>query len=217
MLSDIAMLSLGADLKRKERISARLGDILSNLYLASATLKRYNDEGRKTADLPFVQYAVEDCLHNMQHAIDELISNFPNKIISKFLRAIIFPLGTWLNKPSDEIAQKVAQLLQTPCASRSRLGHGQYLTRDGHNIFGRLEQVLEDIINCEPIHEKICRALNQKLPFYHLNKVAEIGITNNIISTAEAELLTNTEVGRQWVIAVDDFDSEELTASYTAI
>ena len=213
MLSDIAMLSLGADLKRKERISARLGDMLSNLYLASATLKRFNDEGRKTADLPFVQYAVEDCLYNMQHAIDELINNFPNKIVARVLRSVIFPLGTWLSKPSDELAHKVSQLLQTPCASRSRLGQGQYLTRDGNNIFGKLEQTLEDIINCEPIFDKVCEAINEKLPFYHLNKVADIGLSKNIISVAEADLLLSAEAGRQWVIAVDDFDSHALMAS----
>lgn len=212
MLSDIAMLVLGADLKRKERISARLGDVLSQLYLASATLKRYNDEGRKSVDLPFVQYAVEECLYNMQHAIDELISNFPNKVVAKILRVIIFPLGTWLKEPSDETAQKVAKLLQTPCASRTRLGQGQYLTRDGNNIFGKLEQILEDIIACEPIHEKVCRALNKKLPFYQLNKVAELGLAESIISEAEAELLTTAEAGRQWTIAVDDFDSKELAA-----
>ena len=216
MLSDIAMLSLGADLKRKERISARLGDILSNLYLASATLKRYNDEGRNTADLPFVQFAVENCLYDMQHAIDELISNFPNRVVAKLLRVIIFPLGTWLSKPSDELAHKVAQLLQSPNPSRTRLGQGQYLTRDGRNIFGRLEQVLEDILACEPIYDKVCSALNKKLPFYRLNEVAELGLSNNIISAAEAELLTNAEVGRKWVIDVDDFDSKALTASNPA-
>lgn len=213
MLSDIAMLTLGADLKRKERISARLGDILSNLYLASATLKRYHDEGRKSADLPLVQWAVEDCLYNMQHAIDELISNFPNKVVAAFLRVIIFPLGTWLSKPSDEVSHNVAQLLQTPCASRTRLGQGQYLTRDGSNIFGKLEQALEDIINCEPIFDKVCRSLDKKLPFYQLNKVAELGLSESIISKAEAELLITAEAGRQWVIAVDDFDSKDLTAT----
>jgi len=216
MLSDISMLSLGADLKRKERISARLGDVLSQLYLASATLKRYNDEGRNTADFPLVQWAVEDCLYNIQHAIDELISNFPNKIVGKVLRVVIFPLGTWLKKPNDEISHKVAQLLQTPGSARTRLGQGQYLTRDGCNIFGRLEQVLEDIINCEPIYEKVCRELNKKLPFYHLDKVAELGLTNNIISKVEAELLTTAEIGRQWVIAVDDFDNKDMTASSSA-
>jgi acyl-CoA dehydrogenase len=212
MLSDISMVSLGADLKRKERISARLGDVLSQLYLAAATLKRYNDEGRNSADLPLVQWAVEDCLYNIQHAIDELIRNFPNKIMAKTLRIIIFPLGTWLNKPNDKIAHKIAQLLQTPCSARTRLGQGQYLTRDGNNIFGRLEQVLEDIINCEPIYERVCRELNTKLPFYHLDKVAELGLTHNIISKVEAELLSTAEVGRQWVIAVDDFDGKAMTA-----
>jgi len=212
MLSDIAMLSLGADLKRKERISARLGDVLSQLYLASATLKRYNDDGRKSTDLPLVQWAVEDCLYNCQHAIDELISNFPNRVIAKLLRVIIFPLGTWLSKPSDETAHKVAQILQTPSVARTRLGQGQYLTRDGNNIFGRLEQSLEDIVNCEPIFDKICSALNKKLPFYHLDKLAETSLSEHIISKSEAALLVTAEKGRQWVIAVDDFDSDELTA-----
>ncbi len=215
MLSDISMVALGADLKRKERISARLGDVLSQLYLAAATLKRYNDEGRNTADLPLLQWAVEDCLYNIQHAIDELISNFPNKIIAKTLRIIVFPLGTWLSKPSDEIAHKVAQLLQTPCSARTRLGQGQYLTRDGSNIFGKLEQALEDIISCEPIYERVCRELNTKLPFYQLDKVAELGLSQNIISKVEADLLSNAELSRQWVIAVDDFDSKAMTAYHS--
>jgi len=211
MLSDIAMLSLGADLKRKERISARLGDILSHLYLASATLKRYNDEGRKVDDLPFLQFAIEDCLYNIQHAIDELIFNFPNKAVGNLLRVIIFPLGTWLSKPSDETAHKVARLLQAPSSSRTRLGQGQYLTRDGNNIFGRLEQTLEDIINSEPIHDKICKASKKKYPFTQLDILAKQALSESIITQAEADLLITAEKGRKWVIAVDDFDSKELT------
>lgn len=211
MLSDIAMLSLGADLKRKERISARLGDLLSNLYLASATLKRYHDEGRKTEDLPLVKFAVEDCLYNMQHATEELLSNFPNKVIAKLLRAIIFPLGTWLTRPSDDTAHQVAQLLQKPCSARTRLGQGQYLTRDNNNIFGRLEQVLEDIVHCETIFDKICTSLEKKMPFAQLDQLAELALSKDIISTAEADLLKSAEQGRQWVIAVDDFDNKDLS------
>ncbi|MBU2870458.1 acyl-CoA dehydrogenase FadE [Colwellia sp. E2M01] len=212
MMSDIAMITLGADLKRKERISARLGDVLSNLYLASATLKRYDDEGRKIDDFPVVQFALEDCLYNMQHAIDELIYNFPNKTIATVLRAIIFPLGTWLSKPSDETAHKVARLLQKPCPTRTRLGQGQYLTRDGKNIFGRLEQTLEDIINCEPVYDKVCKLLGKKFPFYQLDLLAEKALAEKIISSAEAELLITAEKGRKWVISVDDFDSTSLSA-----
>ena len=164
MLSDIAMLTLGGDLKRRERISARLGDILSFLYLASATLKRYNDEGRQSADLPFVQWALEDSLYNIQQAISELISNFPNKIVAKMLTAIILPLGCNLKKPSDTTDHKVAKLMQYHNESRTRLGQGQYLTREPENVLGQLEQTLEDIISCEPIFDKICHELGES---YH--------------------------------------------------
>jgi len=212
MLSDIAMLTLGGDLKRRERISARLGDILSFLYLASATLKRYNDEGRQSADLPFVQWALEDSLYNIQQAISELISNFPNKIVAKMLTAIILPLGCNLKKPSDATDHKVAKLMQYHNESRTRLGQGQYLTREPENVLGQLEQTLEDIITCEPIFDKICRELGEKLPFYNLDIVAEKGLSANIISQEEADLLIATEIKRKITINVDDFDSDYLKA-----
>ena len=210
MLSDIAMLALGADLKRKERISARLGDVLSHLYLASACLKRFNDEGRQQDDLPLLQWSVENSLYQCQEALDAILNNFPNKWLAYTLRVIIFPLGTWLTKPSDSLDHKVAQLLQTPSTARSRLGHGQYLTRDSDNMFGLLEQALEDIIACEPIFTKICIAIDKKLPFYDLDKVAELGVVANAISEQEAELLIKTEQARKAIIAVDDFDANEL-------
>jgi acyl-CoA dehydrogenase len=212
MLSDIAMLTLGGDLKRRERISARLGDILSYLYLASATLKRYNDEGRQSADLPFLQWALEDSLYSIQQAINELISNFPNKLVASALRVIILPLGCNLKKPSDVTDHKVAKLLQYPNDSRSRLGQGQYLTREPENMLGQLEQTLEDIIACEPIFDKICRELGERLPFYNLDIVAEKGLSANIINQQEADLLTATEIARKAVINVDDFDSDYLKA-----
>ena len=115
-LSDIAMACLGGDLKRKERISARLGDILSHLYMASATLKRYNDEGRIADDAPLMQWAVEDSLFKIQEAIDELIANFPNKFVAGFLRLTILPFGAKLKRPSDRLDHKVARILQTPSA-----------------------------------------------------------------------------------------------------
>jgi acyl-CoA dehydrogenase len=213
MLSDIAMLALGADLKRKERVSARLGDVLSHLYLASACLKRFNDEGRKKSDLPLLKWAVEDSLFSIQQAIDELLNNFPNRWLAGSLRLIIFPLGTWLTRPSDNLDHQIATLLQTPCDVRTRLGKDQYLTRDDCNIFGLLEQTLENIIASEPIFEKICIKLDKKLPFYQLDKVAELGLAANAISEAEATLLIKTEEGRKAIISVDDFDNNELISN----
>jgi acyl-CoA dehydrogenase len=212
MLSDISMLTLGGDLKRKERISARLGDVLSHLYLSSATLKRYNDEGRQQDDLPLVQWALEDSLYETQQAIDALISNFPNKIVALFLRAMIFPVGKWLKKPSDITDHKVAQILQTPSKARERLGQGQYLSRDPENVLGQLEQTLDDIIACEPIFKKVCKAIGEDLPFYALDEVAKKGLAVNAINAVEAELLCKAELGRKVAINVDDFDSDELRA-----
>ncbi len=213
MLSDMAMLALGADLKRKERVSARLGDILSHLYLASACLKRFNDEGRKQADLPLLQWTVEDSLFSIQQAILGLLDNFPNKWLARSLRLIIFPLGACLTKPSDHLDHQIAKLLQTPCEARTRLGKDQYLTRDGKNVFGILEETLEDIIACEPIFAKVCTALNKNFPFYHLDKIAELGLANNVISDAEAKILIKAEQGRSAVIAVDDFNPSELVCN----
>ncbi|MFT5295579.1 MAG: acyl-CoA dehydrogenase [Colwellia sp.] len=216
MLSDISMLTLGGDLKRKERISARLGDVLSHLYLSSACLKRYNDEGRQIEDFPLLQWALEDSLYETQQAIDALISNFPNRIVAIFLRSMVFPVGTWLKKPSDLTDQKVAKILQTPSKTRDRLGQGQYLTREPENILGQLEQTLDDVIACEPIYKKVCKAIDADLPFYHLDEVARQGLEANAINESEAELLCKTELGRKAAIDVDDFDPKELCAQ-TAI
>ncbi|XQW86378.1 acyl-CoA dehydrogenase FadE [Thalassotalea piscium] len=213
MLSDIAMLVLGGDLKRRERISARLGDILSYLYLTSATLKRFNDEGRQSSELPLVKWAAEDSLYRTQQAIEELINNFPNKIVAGVLRLVIFPLGTWLQKPSDALDHTVSKILQTPGPARTALGHGQYLTRDTDNLMGQLEQTLDDILACEPIFDKICKGVGEKLPFYRLGEVADRGLAANIITEAEAELLRKTEIERLAVINVDDFDNSELISA----
>ena len=212
MFSDIAMAVLGGDLKRRERISARLGDVLSYLYLASATLKRYNDEGRKLEDFPLVQWAVEDSLYKAQEALKELIHNFPNKAVAIALETFIFPFGTWLKKPSDITDHKVARILQTPSETRDRIGQGQYLTPDPENLMGTLEKTLTDILKCEPIFDKVCKGLDQKLPFTQLNLVAQKGLEAQLITEEEAELLSNTEIARKAAIDVDDFDPMDLPA-----
>jgi len=212
MLSDVSMMTLGGDLKRRERISARLGDVLSYLYLATATLKRFNDEGRQVEDFPLVQWAVEDCLFKIQEAMNDLITNFPIKSTKWFLRCIIFPLGTWLQKPSDITEQKVANILQTPSETRTRLGKWQFIKREASNPLGQLEQTLEDIIACEPIYNKICKELGKYVPFYKLDLLAEEALAENIITQEEADLLCKAEKGRKAAIDVDDFASEQLSA-----
>ncbi|MBW3530141.1 acyl-CoA dehydrogenase FadE [Shewanella sp. NKUCC06_TVS] len=209
LLSDLAMATLGGNLKRKERISARLGDLLSQLYLASATLKRYEDEGRQTDDLPLVQWAVEDALYKLQASLDDLLDNFPMGL-GGVLRVVMFPFGRPLKRPSDVLDHKVTKIMQTPCESRNRLGKGQFWTNSEHNAVGIQEQTLLDIIASEPLHDKVCKASGKRLPFMWLDKVAAEGKALGVLSDAEVQLLERAEIGRMKSINVDDFDPAEL-------
>jgi len=212
-LSDMAMGTLGGELKRKERVSARLGDVLSQLYLASSALKRYQDEGRQQADLPLLHWALQDAMFKAQEAIDELLRNFPNRWIGLALRAVVLPLGRDLNRPCDKLDQQVARLLQTPSETRSRLAKGQYLTREEGNPFGLLEQALDDVLAAEPLFEKVCKSDGIKRPFMALDKVADMGLAAGVLTQSEAELLRRAEVSRLRTINVDDFDPIDLVAN----
>lgn len=217
LMSDIAMATLGGDLKRRERISARLGDILSMLYLTSTVLKKYNDEGRQVQDLPLVQWACEDCLSKAQHALDELFDNFPNQVVGAVLKRIVFPWGRTLRRPSDQLDHKVARIMQTPCEARTRLGSHLYLTQEPNNQLGLVEKALADILAAEPLFDKVMHAANKRLPFYRLGEVATLGLELGVLSQAEAEKLRIAEAGRLHVINVDDFDPADLMADKTLV
>ncbi len=213
ILTDISMGVLGGSLKRRERLSARLGDVLSYLYLASATLKRYDEQGRNKEDLPFLHWALQDCLHKIDIAIDDFIRNFPSAPVGIVLRILVQPFGKLNDKPSDIIEHKIAHILQNPGSARDRLGHGQYMTRIEGSLFGDLEQTLENIVKVEPIFEKICTSLGKKMHMTGLDILADEALAANIISEQEAELMRETEAGRLRTINVDDFDPQELLAA----
>ena len=212
-LSDVAMGVLGGELKRRERISARLGDILSYLYLTSCVLKRFNDEGRKADDLPLMHWAMQDSLHKLEVALEELLDNFPSMIMGKALKLIIMPFGKKYKRPSDQLEHDIARLLQTPSEARSRLGAGQYLSRVPGSLMGDLEQTLENVLAAEPIYNKVCQAVKQYLPFTELGNVVDKGLELGVITEEQADLLRETEKGRLRTINVDDFDPSELVQS----
>ncbi|MGI5309340.1 acyl-CoA dehydrogenase FadE [Rheinheimera sp. WS51] len=212
LMSDVAMATLGGDLKRRERISARLGDVLSMLYLTSTVLKRYQDEGRRVEDLPLVQWACEDNMARAQLALNELFDNFPNRIVAAVLKRIVFPWGRTLRKPSDKVEHDVSRIMQTPSEARSRLGHHMYLKNEPLNLLGRMEQVLLDVLAAEPIFDKVSKASGKRLPFYRLDEVATLGLELGVITNTEAEVLRTAETGRLFAINVDDFEPEYLAA-----
>jgi len=210
LLSDVAMSVLGGSLKRRERISARLGDLLSQLYLASATLKRYEDEGRQEADLPLVLWGVQDALNQAEDAIDDLLRNFPNRLVAGALRLTIFPAGRHCRAPSDRLEHKLAKILQIPSATRTRLGRGQYLAPSEHNPAGQLEQALHDVMAAEPIHDRLCKQLKKNLPFTRLDELAKRALKEGWITDQEAAIFQRAEVSRLRSINVEEFEPDAL-------
>lgn len=216
LMSDISMAVFGGSLKRKERISARLGDVLSYLYLVSCTLKRYNDDGRKREDLPLVMWSCQEHLYRCQRALADLINNMPSAPLRGVLKVMLFPWGRPVRKPTDKLERTVSRLLQTPSDTRERLGQYIYLKDEPLNVIGRQEQALKDILEIEPLFDKVCKAEGKKLAFMQLDKIAEMGRESGALTDAEADKLAATEQQRLDVINVDDFDPADLLAGKAA-
>ncbi|MEF1291487.1 acyl-CoA dehydrogenase [Vibrio sp. M260118] len=193
--ADIAMATLGGDLKRKEMISARLGDVLAYLYMASAALKKYEDEGRQQQDLNFVHYAVQHCLHNGAKSLQEAFANYPHKAVGRLLKVIIFPLGNHFAKPSDDLTVKLAEALMTPGAQRERLTNLCYVGADENDSVGLMETAFLAMYDIKSLERKLMRAAKE-------GKVARKGLLSDRLAQAlEADVLTQDEVDQ--IIAAD--------------
>ena len=158
-LADVSMGTLGGALKRKEKLSARLGDILSLMYLCSATLRRYEAEGRQQADAPLMHWAIWDAMFKAQSAFEGVISNFPNRLIAAVMRRIVFPLGRPYVVPSDKLGHEVARILIEPSAARDRLTAGAYLSTAPDNPLAQIERALAASVIAEPVEAKLKAAV----------------------------------------------------------
>ena len=212
--ADVAMAALGGSLKRREKISGRLGDVLSQLYLCSATLKRFQDDGRPAEDLPLLDWALQDALYNIQQAFDGVIRNFPSALVRLLLRSLVFPRGRYLSPPSDHIGHQIATLLMKPGAARDRLTAGIYIPDDEQDAVGALEAALLSTLECEPLHSKIheARKAGQLNALEELLRIAEARDLG-LISPEQALQLERDYALRRKVIMVDDFTPEQLRAA----
>jgi acyl-CoA dehydrogenase len=217
-LADISMLAMGGALKRKEKISGRLGDVLSMLYLVSATLKRYEDQGRIKADLPLVRWAVRDALYRAQHAIDGILSNFPVKALATLLRWTIFPLGMPYRPPLDSRNHECARIALEPGEARERLTAGMFVPKDHEkDPTGILEAALLATIACEPIDEKLRKALKKgRMSPQPGADLGLLGKEKGIISADEYAQWSRKEALRKHVIKVDDFPRDFARAALAA-
>jgi len=206
LVADVALLVLGGRLKRKEKLSARLGDVLSLLYLCSAVLKRYEDEGGQRADLPLLHWSLQDALWRMQHAISGVLDNFPRKGWAWLLRRMVFPLGKTFSPPSDKLGWQVASLLLEPSATRDRLTAGIYIPVNEADPIGRLDIALQSVIAAEAIEAKIREAVKaERIAGKTTEESTAQAVREGIISAAEMEILAKAKALRREVIMVDDF------------
>ncbi len=216
LLADISMMTLGSDLKRKESISARLGDILSYLYLMSATLKHYNDQGNIPDDYPVIEYACDFCLNQIQTSISDVLDNFPNQPIAMLMRTIIFPFGKRFKKPSDHLSHQIAQLLTAPTNTRLRISAGAFTTPHHSNRLADIQDALVKTIAAEPI-EKSIRSSSRDLNGFTMMDKAQDALKKKIITLEQFDIYSVADEARRKVIAVDDFAMDDLMRINTTV
>ena len=207
LLTDSALLLLGGTLKRKEKLSGRLGDVLSYLYLASAILKRYEDQQCPKEDLPLLHWGCQYTLYEIQKAMDGLLQNMPNRPAAWAMRWFVFPLGQHFKAPSDKLGHEISTLLLSPSEARDRLTKGMYLPEDSTQSLGCIEDALVKVIKAEHIERRLREQLNDyKADYTGLEGMLAAGLEQSIITESEAELIREAELARNEVIRVDDFD-----------
>ncbi len=212
--TDVAMLSLGGYLKKKENLSARLGDVLSSMYLASMVLKHYENQGRHEADLPLVEHACRSLLYQAQEQLHSFLRNFPVRWLAAVMRFFIFPRGRTYSAPSDQLNPKIAELVMNPGEARERLCQFVYRTLEPTNHLGLVQQAMELAIAAEPIEKKIRVEGVKTGRVTALDLPGQIpqALAAGIISEAEAAQLREYDRKVMAIVNVDDFESHELAA-----
>lgn len=210
-LADFSMLVLGGELKRKEKLSARLGDMLSCLYMASAVLKRFLEEDEPQAELPLVEWSCQQLLHECEVAMQGVINNFPGRWARVMLHFILKPLGTRRSKPNDKLGHQVASLLISPNETRKRLTRLVYSEPVKNCPLGRLEEAFQKICAVEALEKKLMKAVKEG-KFSSLTTLEQIdeALDCGVLTLTEAQQLKEAELARQEVIKVDDFNDKEL-------
>src|SRR4030095_1569335 len=208
--SDVAMFVFGGALKRRERLSARLGDVLSQLYLASCVLKRYEDDGRPVEDLPLLHWSVRDALFRAEDAFYGFFENVPNRFVAWLLRGMIFPFlllyGREFLAPSDKLGSEAVGLMLTPGPARERRARGLYMPKRDEDALAVLEAAFHAVIAAEPVGAKIRAARDQGLlTGRYADEIVDEAHAKGVITEQEKAVMEKAKVLRRKAIMVDDF------------
>lgn len=205
-VADVALLLLGGELKRREKLSGRFADGLIHMYVCSAVLKHFEDTGRPADDVPLMEWAVKHCLYQVQMALDEILRNFPSKFVGIVIRwLVVFPLGRRYRYPNDRLGHHVARLLLEPSAARDRLTAGIYVDERPDDFTGCLEYALQMVLRVEPIEDRLRKEGHEQPPGMGWTDWTEQLLHDGAVDADEAQLLNEWRVALRRVIDVDDF------------
>ncbi len=211
LASDFAMLTLGGKLKQKELLSARLGDVLSSMYLASAVLKHFENQGRRATDLPLVEWSVRTLMYHAQEQLHSFLRNFPNRAVAFFLRCFIFPRGRTYSAPSDELGERIVDLVTHTGETRERLSEQAYTTIEPGNPIGLLQEALVLSEQVAGLEKRLRQARKEGLiRSEYLGHQIEEAVTAEVIDAQEAEVLRGFNDKVAAIMAVDDFAPDEI-------
>jgi acyl-CoA dehydrogenase len=215
-VADLTVVLLGgAGLRTRQKLTGRLADALSELYLLACILKRYEDDAAPADDRAIVAFAAQNCLHRLQEALRGTIDNFPIAWARQLMKAVVFPLGSPYRPAPDWLGHKIVSLVLQPGETRDRLTRYIYVSKDVSDPTGLLEATFEKAIRAEEAEKKLNRAIRRGVLRRHLG-IDWIGdaVTKGVITESEAGLLREIEALTARVIAVDDFDPDEVKPNY---
>ena len=213
LVTDAALGTLGGALKRREKITGRLADALAWLYLASAALKRFHDDGRPDGDLPVLEWSCTLALWRIEAAIGGVLDNLPNRWVAALLRPLVFPWGRRRRGPDDRLGAAVARSLLDGGRLRSRLTANVYLPGAHEDGLGRLEAALEKVVAARVPREKVLDAVRAgRLGRSPEETLAERAREAGVIDDAGRDRLAAAETARDEAIQVDAFDPESYRA-----
>jgi acyl-CoA dehydrogenase len=207
LVADTCLITLGGSLKRRERISARLGDILSQLYLASAALKYFHDHTQTDVDVDYLQWSLQHCLFSIQQAFNDLFQNMPNRLIGYALKFCVFPLGQAYHRPCDLLTKKLVTQMTQLSVMRDQITQLCFQSQEPNDLTNRLEVALMGVEENDVLRKKLLKAVNQgSIPeYYAFKERVDAAVKGGILTSQEAQVLTEFEALRDEIIKVNEF------------
>ncbi len=210
IVSDASMATLGGNLKRREKITGRLADALAWLYLGSATVKQFADDGSPRSDRAFAEWAVEHALAEIDRALAGVLENLPARPVAWLLWPIVFPLGRREPGPNDALGSAVAKALLDDDDARSRLTAGIYIPTAEEDGLGRLEAALLKAQPALEVESKIRKAVAEgKIDRTPGDGLATAALAAGIVTADEVAQLEAADEARAEAIRVDSFNAQE--------